>query len=76
MTRHAAGPRADTLVGRVEAFFRANPEEWLTLADGAAKFDCKPQQFHRAVKNLQGYGWADIECIQVVRLRAKDEAPR
>ncbi len=68
MTRHAA-PRPDTLVARVEAFFRANPHEWLSLEDGAAKFGCTAQQFHRAVKNLQLYGWSDIQCIQVVRVR-------
>lgn len=70
MNRHAAAPRPDTLVGRVEAFFRANPDEWLTLADGAAKFGCTEAQFRKAVGNLRLYGWADLELVSVVRVKS------
>lgn len=70
MNRHAAGPRPDTLVGRVEAFFKANPDEWLTLADGAAKFGCTEAQFRKAVGNLRLYGWAELELVTVIRVRS------
>lgn len=70
MNRHAAAPRPDTLVGQVEAFFRANPDEWLTLADGAAKFGCTEAQFRKAVGNLRLYGWASLELVSVVRVKS------
>lgn len=53
----------------MEAFFRANPDEWLTLADGAAKFGCTEAQFSKAVGNLRLYGWASLELVSVVRVR-------
>lgn len=70
MNRKASGPRPDALVGRVEAFFRANPDEWLTIADGAAKFGCTEAQFRKAVVNLRLYGWSDLELVSVVRVKA------
>lgn len=73
MNRHAKAPRADSLVGKIEAYFRANPNEWLSAEDGAAKFDCTAAQFIRAARNLQLYGWAAVDVTLVVRLKTISE---
>lgn len=60
----------DSLMARIEAFYRANPDEWLTWADMAVKFDCTEAQFRKAVGNLRLYGWASLELVSVVRVKS------
>lgn len=57
--------RPDSLLRRIEAFFRANPDEWLTYPDMAVKFECTAKQAAQAVHELKRLG-APLESAVVV----------
>lgn len=49
-------PGADSLPGRMIAFFKANPGELLTLDDIAAKFDCTRGNIHTLLSKARDQG--------------------
>jgi len=48
--------RADCLKARIENFFEANPDEWLTLADAVAKWGVTRKQVVDTVSFIKGKG--------------------
>lgn len=56
-----------SLTGRVEAFFAANPDEWLTIDDMRAKFGATPRQITTAIDHLRDQGRIDIRAVTVYR---------
>ncbi len=53
MSGFAAELRASRLPGQIEAFFAANPTEYLTYADIAEKFGCTEQEASYAVAGVK-----------------------
>lgn len=69
MTAHLNRKKpTNSLMARIEAFFRANPDEWLTWADMAVKFDCTEQQAQRAMETLRLGGRLEWERVSMIRL--------
>lgn len=61
--------RQDGLASRMLAFFEHNPEEELTIAQAAVKFDAPAATVRNALRYLRELG--KIENVRVVRLPAK-----
>jgi hypothetical protein len=66
MTR---GRPPSLLQQRLDEFFAANPDEELLYSDVRRKFDCTQKQAENAIQRLKAKG--SIECVHLVRLRAK-----
>ncbi len=60
---------AHSLMRRIEAYFVANPHEYLTWEDMTAKFNCSVPQARRAVENLREYSAVELEKATVIRVR-------
>lgn len=56
---------AHSLLNRVRKFFLENPEEELTPAQLATKFDCSLKQAHKAAQYLRSTGV--VESVHVIR---------
>lgn len=64
----------DSVIGRIERYFRENPEEELSYADIAAKFGVSIGYARTAVlKAADAAG--KLESVHVVRLRAAAKPP-
>jgi hypothetical protein len=58
----------DSLIRRIAAFYRRNPDEWLSYEDMAIKFNCTRTQAQAACTNLtERYGMAR-ETMHIVRM--------
>ena len=65
----------DSLAARILAYFAANPDEELTYADIAAKFEVSQELARRTVRDLMdGRAKAVLESVHIVRLKAKGRA--
>jgi hypothetical protein len=62
------GPKPTSLAGRTLAFFKANPDEELTYADIAAKFDVSLRCAYSRMTEAQQRGYG-IEVVTIVRLK-------
>lgn len=65
--------KPDSLATRVRAFFENNPDEALTAADLAAKFDCTPDQASVVFSYLIRHGLPE-SCFIRVRQRSDKRA--
>ena len=63
-----SGPKPNSLAGRALAFFKANPDEELTYADVAAKFDVTLKSAYSRMVEAQERGYG-IEVVTIVRLK-------
>ena len=61
--------KPDTMTGRVEQFFKDNPDEELTYSLMAKKWDLTRMQVAQIVKTLTGRGV--LESVHVIRNRQK-----
>lgn len=59
--------RDQSLTGRLEAFFKDNPGEWLTMDDMMTKFSATPRQLVDAAARLRDQGRIDIRAVTVYR---------
>ncbi len=67
------GTHTKSLTQRIAAYFRRNPDEALTYADMALKFDCTEQQARVACDNIvHAYGMRR-ESVPLVRLVPREE---
>lgn len=70
MNHHPLRPRPGSLRTRIEAFYLANPHEYLTWEDVCIKFDCTKDQAVTAINALRDEGRMNLEAISVVRVKA------
>lgn len=56
-----------SLMRRIEAFYEANPDEWLAAVDMVAKFDCTIDAAEQAVSRLRREGF-NLVSMRVYRL--------
>lgn len=65
----------DKLPSRILSFFADNPDEELTYADIAAKFEVSQELARRTVRDLMdGRAKSLLESVHIVRLKAKGRA--
>jgi len=62
----SSGPRPNSLTGRIEAFFRAAPDEWLDFEAATLQFNCTQEEFQRAKEYLNHTGRINLRTISVV----------
>lgn len=70
------GPRAESLSNQIAAFFRRNPEEWLSYSDMATKFDTTEEAAQKACDYLVIRYGLKRETMRLVRIApGEGEAP-
>lgn len=72
MSGASAEQRAARLPGQIEAFFAANPTEYLTYSDIAEKFGCTEQEARYAVAGIKKRH-GSVQTQTVVMLCGPDE---
>jgi len=66
--------RAESLGGRLERFFAANPDEELSYEDIVLKFDVPMKTALQAVQKEIRNARSDLESVHVIRRRSKVRA--
>lgn len=64
--------RSERLPARIEAFFQANPTEYLTYEDISQKFGCTEDEARMAVSGIKKRA-GSLQTQTVVMLRGADE---
>lgn len=59
-----------SLTTRVQRYFEANPDEWLTWDDACTKFGCTKETLKGVISELRQTGRIDIRVVSVLAVGA------